>query len=99
MKTLKFKHTLASGGQLSPQHPHAKPGHHGQVVTLAVHGLPDDAIHTDAKLMLEATSMPSWVHEIDASQSGKNLHRVENLLPWQLDSAPDWYRQKYLSPA
>jgi hypothetical protein len=99
MKTIKLKHTLASGGNLMPQHPQAKLGYHNGCMTIAVTGLSDDATTQDAKRIAESCMMPPWLHTVDAAQAGKNLHRPENLTKSQLATAPDWFREKYGQPA
>lgn len=99
MKTLKLKHSLASGGNLMPQQDWAKPGYRNGCMTIAVTGLPDNATHRDAKRIAESVMMPAWLYNVDASQAGKNLYRAENLTPEQLSAAPDWYREKYCQPA
>lgn len=93
MKTLKLKHSLASGGNLMPQQDGAKPGYRNGCMTIAITGLPDDATHKDAILIANSgVGMPSWMDTMDASQAGKNLYRIENLTAAQIASAPDWYR-------
>lgn len=95
MKTIKLKHSLASGGNLLPQQDGAKPGYRNGCMTIAVTGLPDNATHRDAKRVAENVMMPSWLDNVDASQAGKNLYRAENLTKTQLTAAPDRYREKY----
>lgn len=46
MKTLKFKHTLASQGRLLPQNPQANPGIIGSAITIEVTDVPDEENHT-----------------------------------------------------
>ena len=99
MKTLKLKHSLASGGNLMPQQDGAKVGYRNGCMTIAVTGLPDDATHRDAKRVAENVMMPSWLDNVDASQRGMNLYRAENLTQDQLATAPDWYRDKYCQTA
>ena len=99
MKTIKLKHSLASGGRLIPQQDKATPGYRNGCMTIAVTGLPDNATHTDAKRVAENVMMPSWLDNLDASQSGLNLYRLENLTESQLTAAPDWYRAKYCQAA
>jgi len=99
MKTIKLKHSLASGGNLMPQQDGAKPGYRNGCMTIAVNGLPDNATHADAKFVVENVMMPYWIDTVDASQRGKNLYRAENLTTDQLAAAPDWYREKYCQPA
>jgi len=98
MKTIKLKHSLASGGNLMPQQDGAKPGYRNGCMTIAVTGLPDDATHLDAKRIASSVIMPAWLDNVDASQGGKNLYRAENLTADQFVSAPDWYREKYSQP-
>lgn len=45
MKTLKFKHSLAAGGALSPQNPQAPLGFHGGSFTVEVTDCPAEATH------------------------------------------------------
>lgn len=99
MKTIKLKHSLASGGNLMPQQDGAKPGYRNGCMTIAVTGLPDDATHRDAKRVAESVMTPAWLDNVDASQAGKNLYRSGNLTEAQLAAAPDWYREKYCQPA
>lgn len=95
MKTINLKHSLASGGNLMPQ----QSGYRDGCMTIAVTGLPDDATHRDAKRVAESVMMPAWLDNVDASQAGKNLYRLENLTEAQLAAAPDWYRGKYCQTA
>ena len=95
MKTINLKHSLASGGNLMPQNPQAKPGYRNGCMTIAVTGLADDATVADAKRVAENVMMPSWLDNVGASQAGKNLYRAENLTEAQIATAPDWYREKY----
>ena len=99
MKTIKLKHSLASGGNLMSQQDQAKPGYRNGCMTIAVTGLPDDAMHKDAKQVAESVMMPAWLDNVDASQAGKNLYRAENLAENQIAAAPDWYREKYCQPS
>lgn len=99
MKTLKLKHSLASGGNLSPQQDGATPGYRNGCMTISVTGLPDNATHSDAIRIVSSVMLPAWLDNVDASQAGKNLYRAENLTPGQLATAPDWYREKYSTPA
>ena len=86
MKTINLKHSLASGGNLMPQQSGAKPGYRNGCMTIAVTGLPADATHSDAKRVAESVIMPAWLDNVDASQSGKNLYRPENLTEQQKKS-------------
>jgi hypothetical protein len=99
MKTLKLKHSLASGGHLMPQQDGAKPGYRNGCATIAVTGLPDNATHCDAMRTLNSAMVPHWLYTVDASQANKNLYRAENLKPDQIADAPDWYREKYCQTA
>jgi hypothetical protein len=99
MKTINLKHSLASGGHLMPQQDGAKPGYRNGCMTIAVTGLPDNDTHRDAKRIAESVMMPAWLDNVDASQTGKNLYRAENLTATQFAAAPDWYREKYRQPA
>jgi hypothetical protein len=93
MKTLKVKHTLASGGTLMPQQDGAAPGYRNGCVTIAVTGLADNATHRDAMRILNSAMVPHWLYTVDASQANKNLYRAENLKPDQIADAPDWCRE------
>ena len=99
MKTIKLKHSLASGGNLMPQQDGTKPGYRNGCMTIAVTGLPDDATHRDAKRVAESVMMPAWLDNVDALQARKNLYLAENLTEAQLAVAPDWYREKYCQSA
>jgi hypothetical protein len=100
MKTLKLKHSLASGGNLMPQQAMATPGYRNGCMTIAITGLPDDATHKDAiRIANSGVGMPSWMDTMDASQAGVNLYRAENITENQLAAAPDWYREKHCQPA
>jgi len=95
MKTLKLKHSIQSQGNLMPQQDAAKTGYRNNCMTIAVTGLPDNALHHDAKIVAEGVFMPDWLESVDASQVGKNLFHLENLTAEQLATAPAWYLEKY----
>lgn len=95
MKTLKLKHSLASGGNLLPQQEGARPGYRNGCMTIAITGLPDDATHKDAiRIANSGVGMPSWMDTMDASQAAKNLYRAENLTEAQLAVAPARYHDQ-----
>ena len=76
MKTIKLKHSLASGGRFIPQHPGAQLGHNKvtDCITIAVTGLPDTATLQDAIKAADKTVLPAGVYTFDVSQAGKILY-------------------------
>lgn len=63
MKTLKYKHTITSAGNLTAQHPMAKPGYDGRAVTIAVNNVPDNVHHADILPVLQTMYLDGY--EVD----------------------------------
>lgn len=78
MKTLKFKHSLATQGYLLPQNPQAIPGHFGNTITIEVTDVPPHESHATVAKKLDDTLMPPGMYSIKYDQLGLNLYRAEN---------------------